>query len=146
MFLRLHLFLCLKEVSMEIGNSLGIFYEVDLYSHESRYTGLARTLIGLDLRKGLAKSMEIQRGFDSFDQTIYYEGIPFRCVQCHIYGHLAIECNYSNYIKVWAQKKQLSIEEEDLRGIQNSMKIAKVGNIVASNFPQETPLIIVQKL
>jgi hypothetical protein len=64
-----------------IENALGYFYEVDKSCLDSRYMGLARILVGMEMKRGLAESMVIQRDTGFFHKTIDCEGIPFKCKQ-----------------------------------------------------------------
>jgi hypothetical protein len=59
--------------------ALGIFYEVDFSFRKSGYLGIALILVGLDLIKGLADSMQIWRESYLYHLNLNYEGIPFRC-------------------------------------------------------------------
>jgi hypothetical protein len=53
---------------------------------------MARILVRLDLRPRLLKEMTIEMTFGSFIQPLDYEGIPFRCHRCHVYGHGIVDC------------------------------------------------------
>jgi hypothetical protein len=83
-----------KEVFEKIGNTLGTFYEVDLSFQETRYYGMARILVGLEVSKGLVVSMYIIREVDLLYLNLDFEGIPFRCVHFHYYGNLDAKWNY----------------------------------------------------
>lgn len=78
-----------KEVFRAIGNTLGIFLEADMYFRETRDMILARTLVRLDPREGLAEEIHLQYQYYSYTQIIDYEQLPFRCHRCHKYVHLA---------------------------------------------------------
>jgi hypothetical protein len=86
---------------MEIGNALGIFYEVDKSYCDFGYMGMAQILVGMDLTKGLEDSITIRRGTKIFYQPINYEGIPFKCGRCHVHGHLATNCPFPNRRNLW---------------------------------------------
>ena len=58
----LPLILWLNEVSMEIGNDLQIFYEVDKSYCEYGYMGMAQILVEMDLKRGLSDSIIIKKG------------------------------------------------------------------------------------
>jgi hypothetical protein len=78
----------------KIGNFLDTFYEEYLSFQETRYYGMARILVGLEVRKGLVKLMDNKMGVDFFHLNIYYEGISFICIiHYHYYVHLATYCN-----------------------------------------------------
>jgi len=46
---------------MEIGNSLGVSYEVDLLFWESRYMSVAHILTRMDLREGSIDLMVLEK-------------------------------------------------------------------------------------
>jgi hypothetical protein len=62
---------------------------------------VARILVRLDLRPGLLKDLTIETVSGSFIQPLDYEGIPFRCHRCHIYGHGVAECKFPFKGKLW---------------------------------------------
>jgi hypothetical protein len=80
------------EVLKEIGNALGLFYDVDNSYKDSGYIGMARILVCLELSKGLANSIMIRKGPPIFSQSMNYGGISFKCGQCHFYGYLTKNC------------------------------------------------------
>eukprot|EP01018_Ginkgo_biloba_P031210 Gb_14160 [translate_table: standard] len=71
---------------MLAGNSLGIFLEADMSFLDTRHMIVAKILVGMDLRDGLADEMVLEKGSYDFTQHLDYQGIPFRCVRCHRYG------------------------------------------------------------
>jgi hypothetical protein len=75
-----------------IGNKLGSFIEADMSFEESGHMSVARILVRLDLRPGLLQELVIESSAGSFVQTLDYEGIPFRCHRCHVYGHGVADC------------------------------------------------------
>jgi hypothetical protein len=96
----LPLILWSDEVFKEIGNSLGLFCEVDNSYYDYGYMGVARILVRMDLSKELAKSIIIRKGPAIFYKPLHYKGIHFKCGRWHIHGHLANECPLSNKRKV----------------------------------------------
>jgi hypothetical protein len=36
-----------------------------------------------------------------------YSGVPFKCIRCHRYGHIAQDCGLSFQKKIWVQKNQV---------------------------------------
>lgn len=52
---------------------------------------MARILVGLQIYKG--NRLPIQYCCGTHVQPLDYEGISFRCHQCHEWGHLVAECN-----------------------------------------------------
>jgi len=77
-----------------IGNKLGDYIEADMSFEETGLMFVARILVKLDLRPRLLKYLTIETTFGSFIQPLDYEGIPFRCHRCHIYGHDVVECKF----------------------------------------------------
>jgi hypothetical protein len=57
--LRLPLIIWSKGFFKEIGNALGILYEVDNSYHDSRYMGMGRIIVGLEISKVLVDSIVI---------------------------------------------------------------------------------------
>jgi hypothetical protein len=75
-----------------IGNLLGSFLEADMSFEETGLMTVARILVKIDLKKGLLQEITIDSAAGTFVQTLDYEGIPFRCHRCHIYGHGMASC------------------------------------------------------
>eukprot|EP01018_Ginkgo_biloba_P004985 Gb_28741 [translate_table: standard] len=95
------------DIFKEIGNTLGTFLEAEQGFVDSNSLSVARILVSLDLREGLAKEILIQKGGFSHSQLLDYMGIPFRCRRCHKYGHLAMDCSLSFSNKVWVKKSEV---------------------------------------
>jgi hypothetical protein len=75
-----------------IGNYLGKFLKADLsYLQMGRRT-IVRALVGLQIYKGLAEKLPITSTSDTHIQLLDYEGIHFRCHQCHGIGHMWAQC------------------------------------------------------
>jgi hypothetical protein len=53
---------------------------------------MARILVALDVRAGLAEELVLIKEEVCFHQRLDYEGIPFRCRRCHKHGHNASQC------------------------------------------------------
>jgi hypothetical protein len=70
-----------------IGNLLGRYLEADMSFEVTGYMTVARILVQINLRKGLYQEITIESVTETFVQTLDYEGIPFRCHRCHVYGH-----------------------------------------------------------
>jgi hypothetical protein len=77
-----------------IGYALGVFLEADASYENSRDMTMARILVSLDVREGLAEEMEISHGGRSHIQSLDYDGVSFRCRRCHAYGHLIDQCHF----------------------------------------------------
>jgi hypothetical protein len=75
-----------------IGNKLGSFIEADMSFEESGHMSVARILVRLDLQPSLLDELVIESSSGSFIQTLDYEGIPFICHRCHVYGHRVADC------------------------------------------------------
>ena len=78
-----------------IGDMLGTFLEVDLSFLETREKKVARILVNINLREGLAESINLEWGPVIIPQILDYENVPFRCRRCHVYGHPASACTLS---------------------------------------------------
>jgi len=76
-----------------IGNILGTFLEADLSYLETFDKRVARILVSINLREGLAEQINLIRGTESIPQILDYENVPFRCRRCYVYGHPASECD-----------------------------------------------------
>ena len=72
---------------------------------------MGRVLVLLDFRNGLLDDLVIKKGNSELCQPLDYLGIPFRCFQCHVHGHLVNECSLpfykksSSVHKIWKAKK-----------------------------------------
>ena len=75
-----------------IGDILGTFLEADLSFLETKEKKVARILVNLNIREGLAESIILEWGPDPITQILDYENVPFRCRRCHVYGHPAVSC------------------------------------------------------
>jgi len=67
---------------------LGFYYEENNSFWDTRYAGMERILVGIDLTNGLEDSITIIKCSTLFHQTLDYEGVPLKCGRCHEYGHL----------------------------------------------------------
>ena len=70
---------------------MGNFIEANMSFEESCHMSVARILVQLDLRSGLLQDLVFESSSGSFVQTLDYEGIPFRCQKCHVYGHRVVD-------------------------------------------------------
>ena len=70
---------------------MGTFLEADLSFLETQEQKVARILVNINLREGLAESINLDWGPVIIPQILDYENIPFRCRCCHAYGHPAYE-------------------------------------------------------
>lgn len=85
-------FLWVESVFRSIGNRLGTFLEADMSFLQTQNMAMARILVNLNPRGGLAEKINIQYREYVFEQILDYEHLPFRCHRCHVYGHLARDC------------------------------------------------------
>jgi len=76
-----------------IGNILGTFLEADLSYLETFDQRVARILVSINLREGLAEQINLIWGTEVTPQILDYENVPFRCRRCYVYGHPASECS-----------------------------------------------------
>jgi hypothetical protein len=76
-----------------MGNMIGSFLEVDMSCQSRNEMTVARILVMVDLRGGLAEEMTLKIGEKDVIQKMDYEGISFRCRKFHKHGHIAIQCS-----------------------------------------------------
>lgn len=57
----------------------------------------ARFLVDLDVSKGLPKAIFLESLWGSWTQMLDFEGIPFRCRNCHLTGHIASRCDAGKF-------------------------------------------------
>ena len=76
----------------DIGNDLSEFIKVSEQKKDQRYTSFARICVYLDLSKELPEAINLSWEDEEWLQPIDYVQIPFRCRQCHEYGHLGQNC------------------------------------------------------
>ena len=77
----------------QIGDILGTFLEADFSYLETLEKKVARILVNLNLRDGLAESINLDWGPVIISQILDYENVPFGCRRCHAYGHPISECS-----------------------------------------------------
>jgi len=77
----------------KIGDILGTFLEADMSFLETLEQRVARILVNINLREGLAERINLDWGPVIIPQLLDYENVPFRCRRCHEYGHPASECS-----------------------------------------------------
>ena len=79
-------------VFTSIGNTLGKYLEVDRSFIQTNDLSVARILVSLNPREGLADAMTLKYREMEFLQKLDYKNFPFRCHRCHKYGHFAKAC------------------------------------------------------
>jgi len=89
-----------------IGNMLGTCLDVDLSFLKTHVKQVARVLVSINIREGLAETIKLKWGPDVIIQILDYENVPFRCRRCHAYGHPISECNIPERNIAGGRKKQ----------------------------------------
>ena len=69
----------------------------------------------LDMRDGLATKMTIQKGPHTHMQQLDYLGVPFRCVRCHCYDHVVMDCDAPFQRNIWVRKANQSVVPLELK-------------------------------
>lgn len=108
-------FLWVESVFMSIGNLLGTYLEADMSFIQTQNKAMARILVDLKPRGGLAETIKIQYKDYVFEQPLDYEHLPFKCHRCHVYGHLARDFPLGKR----RRRHQKTIEEEGKEADQN---------------------------
>ena len=86
---------------VEIGNILGSDVEADMSFEVIGLMTVALILFQINMQKGLYQELLIESVAGEFVQTLDYEGIPFRCHRCHVYGNNVEKCPISFKGKDW---------------------------------------------
>ena len=95
-----------------IGDILGTFLEADLSFVETKEKKVARILVNINLREGLAESINLDWGLVIIPQILDYENVPFRCRRCHVYGHPVSECTLPGRFVNGSTRKGYGIERK----------------------------------
>jgi hypothetical protein len=95
-----------NDIFGDIGNLLGFFCEAHNTHKISRYMGMAKLFVGLNVSKVLVISIIIRHGNSIYKKEIDYEGIPSKCGKCHSYSNLVYEFFHSSKRKKWVRKEQ----------------------------------------
>jgi len=98
-------FLWFDSVFRAIGNHLGRFLEVGMSFLQTRDKGITRIVVSLNPQEGLAEEINLKYKDFTYTHMLDYEHLPFRCHQCHKYGHLARECS-SGFRRRRRQRKE----------------------------------------
>ena len=77
----------------DLGNTMGVFLEVDLSFVKTRCQTIAIIIVSLNIRTDLREHINLIWGSKIRKQIMYYEGLPFRCHHYHDMGHLERNCN-----------------------------------------------------
>jgi hypothetical protein len=81
--------LWIELIFKELGNVVGAFMDANMSFRESGKISMARILVALDVREGLAEELQLIKEEVHFHQKMDYEGISFRCHRCHKHMHNA---------------------------------------------------------
>ncbi|KAH9291319.1 hypothetical protein KI387_043490, partial [Taxus chinensis] len=81
-----------QHVFMEIGNSLGTYMMTADASLKLEQMIYARICVLMDLNQPLPQKISLAVEDETWEQVLDYENIPFRCRNCHEYGHLVRDC------------------------------------------------------
>ena len=76
-----------------IGDILGTYLDADFSYLETHEKKMARIMVNINIREGLAETINLDWGPTVISQILDYENIPFRCRRCHKYGHPASDCD-----------------------------------------------------
>lgn len=85
-------FLWADSVFKSIGDLLGMYLDAERSYLHTFEKGVARILVRLNPKEGLAKTITLCYKEYEFEQKLDYELLPFRCHRYHEYGHLARDC------------------------------------------------------
>lgn len=97
-----------------LGDHMGEFIDLDYSFKHTKDMAMARTLVLLDLREGLAEDVCLATKYGQITQTLDYEGVPFGCHRFHSVDHLMAQCDRP-FSRKWrhGSRKYLHMEEEE---------------------------------
>lgn len=78
----------MEDIFKVVGNKLGLFLEVDMSFKETKSRIVAKILVKLDPRDGLAEKIDFYLQGYMHSKLIDYEKLPSQCHHCHEHGHL----------------------------------------------------------
>jgi len=96
-----------------IGNTLGKY--IDRAERRDQYS-CARICVEVDLEIGLPEAIKLTIADWSYIQELDYEQQPFKCRNCHEYGHFARYCKK----KVGGRSREFERRKMDL-GAESSL-------------------------
>lgn len=76
-----------------VGDTLGVYVDVDMSYKVTGEISIARILVLLDLHEGLSPKMCLKTMLRDVVQELDYEGVPFRCHRCHSADHFVVQCD-----------------------------------------------------
>jgi hypothetical protein len=99
----------------EMGNLLGLYLVVDMSFESTSQRYVAHILVLINIREGLVEDLNLFQGL-TFVQKLDYEGVSFRCRQCHQVGHVVRECRLvsqgqSSFSQRTKSKKRVACQE-----------------------------------
>lgn len=76
-----------------LGDHLGEYLDADFSFKDTGEMVVARVLLMLGLREGLAPEIVLTTEYGDYSQMLDCEGVPFRCHICHSIDHLVADCD-----------------------------------------------------
>lgn len=92
-----------------LGNHLGKYVDVDFSFKTTEEMAVARVLVLLDLREGLAPEICLIAYYGDVTQILDYEGVPFRYHICHYADHLVADCDQPSHGFRWTDGRKEGI-------------------------------------
>ena len=89
---------------------------------------MAKILVSLNPREGLADAMTLKYRDFKFLQNMDYENLPFCCHRCHKYGHLGREC-ILGHRRRRRQNKNFKTKVESPLEEEGKGKMANLNNV-----------------
>jgi hypothetical protein len=81
----------------EIRNALGTFFEVDMNVGKIGIMEIVPIWVGINLKEGWLQIWNCKEDISLLK--------PFKCVQCHEYGHVVHNCRLPFYLKAWEKSR-----------------------------------------
>jgi hypothetical protein len=87
-----------------IGNMIGKTLAVDDSFLTLPKWFIARVLVEMDMSGGFFELIDLVVGGHKFIQILNYVNVPFRCVKCHMIGHVLAKCSVLTVKNKWVPK------------------------------------------
>ena len=81
-----------NSIFREISEALGDFRMDDSQSFEHFHSTYARILVDIDVSKSLPAEIILNHSKSSWNHSLDYEGLTFRCKKCFNIGYMAAKC------------------------------------------------------